>query len=149
MNSTLGSVVPLAMFISFTPCPVSSGSLLRRLQPGAYCQTIALFSQSIFTWDIVGALAIGQVNLIVLVGEVEISLRQVEEVVELVVGKSCILLDACTNGESLVKNAILLGATVSEMILDCRCLTSNRFDHLLRVLNVYKRAMAFSGRNFP
>jgi len=44
---------------------------------------------------------------------VEISLRQVEEVVELVVGKSCILLDACTNGESLVKNAILLGATVS------------------------------------
>ena len=84
-----------------------------------------------------------------LVGEVEISLRQVEEVVELVVGKSCILLDACTNGESLVKNAILLGATVSEKILHCRCLTSNRFDHLLRVLNVYKRAMAFSGRNFP
>ena len=67
-----------------------------------------------------------------LVGEVEISLRQVEEeVVELVVGKSCILLDACTNGESLVKNAILLGATVSEMILHCRCLISNRFDHLL------------------
>ena len=84
-----------------------------------------------------------------LVGEVEISLRQVEEVVELVVGKSCILLDACTNGESLVKNAILLGATVSEMILHRRCLISNRFDHLLRVLNVYKRAMAFSGRNFP
>ena len=69
----------------------------------------------------------------------------------LVGGRSCILLDACTSasGESRVKNAILLGATVSEMILHCRCLTSNRFDHLLRVLNVYKREMAFPGRNFP
>ena len=67
----------------------------------------------------------------------------------LVVGRNGIRLDACTNGESRVKNAILLGATVSEMILHCRCLTSNRFDHLLLVINVYKREMAFPGRNFP